>query len=102
MSVCQGEEGYVDHYVKVENGDSDLKVISPTLSFSGLRARHHSTRSDAVATTSADLSCVKLRDLKAMPKSYKAFYNQTTRELVEKVYGEDIKRYGYHFDSPNW
>ena len=34
-----------------------------------------------------------------LPKSYKYFYDEETKKMVEDVYGIDIKMYNYSFED---
>ena len=46
----------------------------------------------------ADLTAAKLKRLGPFP-DYRRFYTPRLRDLVGQIYAEDIKRFGYEFDS---
>ena len=98
----KGEELYIRKYIKLENPvaikqiNKQLKInLDITVNDKKLIPHHHK-HSDIESTKYlGDIQFSKLPTL--LPKTYKSFYNDTTKKLVEIIYGKDIQKYEYQF-----
>jgi len=99
-----GEEKYVRKYVRIENGQADVDEINrkcgTTLDIENVDPAllpHHQKRS--LTTLVSDLGNVPFNQLpRPLPTSYSAFYaDPRARALVERLFANDILRYGYSF-----
>lgn len=93
----KGEESYIDHYVKIENGDNDLKVFNNQLSFKGIETYHHSKKTKM--PLEKKLANISLKNLTIMPENYAVFYTNVTKMLVDQLYARDLEMYNYNFND---
>jgi hypothetical protein len=96
----KNEEQYIDTYIKIENGQREIdeKINVPyghNLKIDNKTSNHHNIKHDY----SGFIGGTPRNNIKMIPKSYKNFYNDTIRVLVEKLYSNDIHKYGYSFDD---
>jgi hypothetical protein len=99
-----GEEEYVRKYVRIENGQADVDDINreygTALDIENVDLEllpHHQKRTSTIPLS--DLSNVPFDQLpRPLPASYCAFYaDPRARALVERMFADDISRYGYSF-----
>ena len=113
-----GEEKYVTEYLRLESIHSDLQRITAKYGWKllipgGIPTAHHTLREGGggsgsgsgggAGSTDGGGGSVYLGDKpfaqlpQKVPSSYRCFYNADTRRLVEELYGDDVRRYGYAF-----
>ena len=97
----EGEETYINKYVRLENGQKDideinkLRNINLNINIDNFTL-HHMQRSET--TLNKDyLGNVPFDKLPVIMPIYKCFYNELTKKLVEEIYSDDILNYKYKF-----
>ena len=101
QQYVKDEEKYINKYVRLENGTQDIdeinKLCNVTLNINiDNYSLHRIQRSE---TSNKDyLGNIPFDELpKIFPTSYKYFYNELTKKLVEEIYYDDIINYKYNF-----
>lgn len=97
---CEGEEEFVNHYIRVnENETYTIKqkdgnnfIIDPNK----YKSVHHSIRHQENTTFSGDIDRLTVAD--NLPASYKYFYDNEIKELVETYYKVDFDHYSFTFN----
>ena len=98
-----GEENIITKYVKIDKNETFQITLfdgTPyTLDANKYTSIHHGIRNIDNTTFCGDLS--KEIIINNLPTSYKYFYDDEIKQLVEAFYKEDIEHYGYSFDDFN-
>lgn len=96
-----GEENIITKYIKIdkyEKYDITLQDGSLyTLDVNKYSSTHHAKKNVNNTTFCGD--CPRRKINNNLPYSYKYFYDDEIRELVEKFYKQDIEKYGYKFED---
>lgn len=98
--VRESERKYVDFYFKIEKGQEELdrRVNGPLglrLKIGDKTSSHHADRADYQEF----LGYRPFKDIQRLPRSYRCFYDEKIRRLVEEIYRYDIKVLGYTFEE---
>ena len=96
------EEIYINKYVHIEIGKEDIDEINKLCNINldinidnKDLTPHHIQRSE---TSNKDyLGNIPFDELPNIPASYKCFYNELTKKLVEEIYADDFTNYKYNF-----
>jgi hypothetical protein len=95
-----GEEKIITKYIKVDKNETHTITLSDgklyTLDLSRYSSIHHGKKTE-FASFCGDIPHTTIN--KTLPKSYKYFYDDEIRQMVESYYKDDIKQYGYSFDD---
>jgi hypothetical protein len=96
----EGEENIITKYIKInENETYTIEKVDGTfytLDPNKYSSIHHGKKQKDVHVFCGDML---LNDVKNnLPSSYKYFYDDEIKLLVEKNYKEDIEKYGFTFD----
>ena len=101
QQYINGEEKIITKYIKInENEKYNIQLFDKsqyTLDVNKYTSIHHSIRNDENKTFCGDI----LKDIinKNLPKSYKYFYDDEIKKMVETFYKNDIQKYGFTFDN---
>lgn len=98
QQYIENEEKYINEYIKVEDGlDKNINKLNLTniKDINKMTAIHHTPRYE----NNNFLGLTPLKDIKQFPQNYKLFYNKDIKDLVEKLYKDDIEKYNYSFDD---
>lgn len=98
------EEKIIDKYVYLENIKNDIDEIN-TLHNTNLDINidiellpHHTHHIDInICDDNKYLGNIPFDQLSIIPSSYKCFYNDLTKRLVEEIYFDDFSHYNYKF-----
>jgi hypothetical protein len=100
LQYIEGEERIITKYIKLDKNESFNTIINgkpytinPNNYSTGI---HHSKRTDSTIMC-GDIPRDKIED--CLPKSYKYFYDDDIKKMVEKLYKKDIEKYGYTFEE---
>lgn len=100
QQYIHGEEKIITKYIKIDKNETfDIKLSNGTLynlDVNKYTSCHHGKKTDNQEFC-GDL--LKNDVNKKLPKSYKCFYDEEIKEMVETYYKEDIEHYGYIFDD---
>ena len=92
------EESYITKYIKLDlNETYTIQLNNETdyiIDINKYTSTHHGVKTEH--TNYCGDICRK--DI-ILPKSYKYFYDEETKKMVEDVYGIDIKMYNYSFED---
>lgn len=100
------EEKYINTYVHIENANEDLKEINEKFNLNlnvndindDLFSHYYPRQQEINKQSHVYIGDIEYDQLPLpLPKSYKCFYNEMTKFLVDKLYGDDILHYGYRF-----
>lgn len=105
----QNEEKYINKYVKLENLDKDIEEVNKRLQNNRINRLdtkyytewHHfdknsSKVSDITEEFMKDIAFKRFKEYDGLNIDYKYFYcNDSIRNLVHEIYGEDIINYNY-------
>ena len=98
-----GEENIITKYVKIDKNETFQITLfdgTPyTLDVNKYTSFHHGSKNMDNTTFCGDLSKEIINN--NLPTSYKYFYDDEIKQLVEAFYKEDIEHYGYSFDDFN-
>ena len=96
------EEKYINKYVRLENGEKDINEINNLhninldinidQNLTPYYIKHSKISSENYL---GDIPFDKLPS--DIPTSYKCFYNELTKKLIEEIYADDIINYKYNF-----
>jgi hypothetical protein len=98
-----GEEKIITKYIKIDKNETFQINLSDeslyTFDVNKYTSIHHGVKDNKNVTFCGDLQ----KDVvnKNLPKSYKYFYDDEIRKMVETFYKKDIEHYGYSFDDFN-
>lgn len=96
----EGEEHIITKYVKINENDKCTITLHDNtlyeLDVNKYTSVHHSNK-----TTHTDFCGDISRDIviKNLPKSYKYFYDDKIKCLVDNFYKTDVEKYGFRFDN---
>lgn len=97
----EGEETIITKYIKIDQNETfQITLADGThylLDVNRYSSIHHGKKNPMNTTFCGDLPLQTVRC--NLPKSYKYFYDEEIRHLVETFYQKDIEHYGYSFDS---
>lgn len=96
----EGEENIITKYIKIDKNEiyqiklNDNSLF--TLDVNKYTSCHHGTK-----TNNTSFCGDEPKDIinNKLPKTYKYFYDDEIRKMVETIYEKDIKNYGYDFDD---
>lgn len=94
-----GEEVFIHKYIYLENFEKEIKEIENKFgliesSLSELsKSNHHFTSRMVYEGDYADI--ITTDPLFQLWPTYKSFYNEETKQLVEEIFQQDFKAYGY-------
>tara|TARA_B110000971_G_C19857987_1_gene430266 strand:- start:63 stop:881 length:819 start_codon:yes stop_codon:yes gene_type:complete len=95
-----GEEKIITKYIKTDKYETfEIKLSNGTpyiLDVNKFASPHHGTRYD---NTEFCGDILKNVINKKLPKSYKYFYDEEIKKMVDTYYKEDIAHYAYSFDN---
>lgn len=100
QQYIEGEEKIITKYIKIDKYETyEIKLFDGTiykLDVNKYNSSHHGRRTDT-STFCGDLP----RDIvnRNLPKSYKYFYDDEIKKMVDIYYKQDIEHYGYSFDD---
>ena len=100
QQYINGEEKIITKYIKIDKYESyEIKLFDETLyklDVNKYNSCHHGKKTDL------SIFCGDLlkNDVKEnLPKSYKYFYDEDIKKMVDTFYKDDIQHYGYSFDD---
>ena len=100
QQYIEGEEKYISKYIKIDKYEKYDIELNDGNKFSfdvnRYKSNHHTPRVNNTNFV-GNIELYKLRG--AIPKSYKYFYNEEIKQMVEKYYYVDIVQYGYTFEE---
>lgn len=95
-----GEEKIITKYIKIDKNESfEIKLSNGTLynlDVNKYSSCHHGKKTDYTEFC-GDLLKDDVNN--TLPKSYKYFYDEEIKKMVDIYYKEDIEHYGYSFDD---
>jgi hypothetical protein len=95
-----GEENIITKYIKIDKHEKfQIKLADGTpyvVDVNKYSSVHHSKRTDNTMFC-GDLPANIINN--NLPQSYKYFYDEEIKKMVETFYESDIKHYGYSFDD---
>ena len=95
-----GEEKIITKYIKIDKNETfEIKLSNGTLynlDVNKYTSSHHSLRVNSTIFC-GDLPKNVINT--NLPKSYKYFYDDEIKKMVDTYYKEDIEHYGYSFDD---
>ena len=100
QQYIDGEEKIITKYIKIDKNETfDIKLTNGTLytlDVNKYSSFHHGKKTENI-TFCGDLS----KDIvnTCLPKSYKYFYDEEIKKMVDIYYKDDIEHYGYSFDD---
>jgi hypothetical protein len=96
-----GEENIITKYIKINNNDIlSIKLADGNdyeLDVNKYTSSHHGVKN--VENTSFCGDILRTEVNKNLPKSYKYFYDDEIKKMVETFYKNDIEKYGFSFDE---
>jgi len=96
-----GEENIITKYVKIDKNETFQITLFDgtiyTLDVNKYSSPHHGIKNINNTTFCGDLLKNIIND--NLPKSYKYFYDDEIKKMVETFYKQDIEKYGYSFDD---
>jgi len=94
------EEKIITKYIKIDKNETIVIQLSNgtlyNLDVNKYSSIHHGIKTDNT-TFCGDLTKDIVND--CLPKSYKYFYDEEIKKMVDIYYKEDIEHYGYSFDD---
>jgi len=100
QQYIHGEEKIITKYIKIDKYETfDIKLSNGTLynlDVNKYSSIHHGIKKDNTIFC-GDLNKDIINE--CLPKSYKYFYDEEIKEMVDIYYKEDIEHYGYSFDD---
>lgn len=78
--------------IKLKNGDDFILDVNK------YNSSHHHIKNESILYFIGDVPKNTIKKNNLIPKSYKYFYDDEIKLLVEEFYGEDIKMYNFTFD----
>ena len=98
--IC-GEENIITKYVKIDKNETfDITLFDGTpytLDVNKYSSIHHGIKNKDNVTFCGDMSKDVINA--NLPKSYKYFYDDEIKKMVETFYIKDIEHYGYSFND---
>jgi hypothetical protein len=95
-----GEENIITKYIKIDKNETYEIILEDgtpyILDVNKYTSCHHGEKKD-ITTFCGDLPMNIVNE--NLPKSYKFFYDDEIKKMVETFYEQDIKHYGYTFDD---
>jgi len=95
-----GEEKIITKYIKIDKNETfEIKLSNGTLynlDVNNFTSFHHGKRTD---NTNFCGDLLKNDVNKILPKSYKYFYDDEIKKMVDTYYKQDIEHYEYSFDD---
>jgi hypothetical protein len=95
-----GEEKIITKYIKIDKNETfEIKLSNGTLynlDVNKFTSFHHGKRTD---NTNFCGDLLKKDVNKILPKSYKYFYDEEIKKMVDTYYKQDIEHYEYSFDD---
>jgi hypothetical protein len=95
-----GEEKIITKYIKIDKNETFEIILNDGTSYilnvNKYSSIHHGIKTDDTIFC-GDLPMDVIN--KHLPKSYKYFYDDDIKTMVETYYGKDIINYGYSFDD---
>ena len=96
-----GEENIITKYIKInENETFEIKLFDETLytlDVNKYSSNHHGVKNKENTLFSGDIPKNIINN--NLPKSYKYFYDDEIKNMVETFYKVDIEHYGFKFDE---
>lgn len=100
LQYIDDEEKIITKYIKIDKYQTyQVKLADNSLytfDVNKFTSIHHGTKTDNTSFCGDELKDVVNKKL---PKSYKYFYDDEIKKMVETIYEKDIKHYGYDFDD---
>jgi hypothetical protein len=97
----EGEENVITKYIKIDKNETfQITLFDSTLytiDVNKYTSNHHGKKNNNNTIFCGDLTLNLIYD--NLPKTYKYFYDDEIREMVEIYYKKDIQQYGYSFDD---
>ena len=96
----ESERRYVDFFFKIEKGQEELdkhvnEPLGLKLKIKDKTSSHHADRAEYLDF----IGYRPFRDIGRLPKSYRCFYDDKIRRLVEHIYRKDITHLKYTFEE---
>ena len=103
QQYISGEENVITKYIKIDKNETyQINLFDGTLytlDINKYTSYHHSKKNDKNTEFCGDiLKCMVSLNL---PTSYKYFYDDEIKKMVETFYKDDIEHYNYSFDDFN-
>jgi hypothetical protein len=95
-----GEESIITKYIKIDKNETfDIKLANGTIYT--LDANRYSSIHHGIKTNNTTFCGDLSKDMAnhCLPQSYKYFYDEEIKKMVEIYYKNDIEHYGYSFDD---
>lgn len=97
----EGEESVITKYIKIDKNEKfDIKLFdgsSYTLDVNRYTSDHHGLKNINNTEFCGDVPRHLINE--NLPKTYRYFYDEEIKSMVETFYGIDIQKYGYSFDD---
>jgi hypothetical protein len=101
QQYIDGEENIITKYIKIDKYETfEIRLFDGTLytlDVNKYTSNHHGIKQIYNTNFYGDLSLNECNF--NLPKTYKYFYDDEIREMVETFYKDDIEHYGYTFDD---
>ncbi|WP_338150631.1 sulfotransferase family 2 domain-containing protein [Neobacillus muris] len=100
----EGEEFYINNYVKLESFSSEIRKIEEKYNLGHsplsqiIKSPHHHSNKMALKKEFADTIITKELLVGQLP-TYKNFYDKETMDLVREIYQQDFEKYGYNAET---
>jgi hypothetical protein len=88
-----GEEKMNFNYIKIDQNETKI-INGITIDLSKYDSVHHGKK-----TESTEFCGDTPKDKIILPSSYKYFYDDEIKKMVERIYKKDIQFYNYSFDT---
>ena len=96
----KGEEKIITKYIKVNENEKYTIILCDgnpyTFDVNKFTSCHHGKKNPDKKDFCGDIPLDNVR--KDLPCSYKYFYDEEIKKMVEKYYKDDIEKYGFTFD----
>ena len=101
QQYIQGEENIITKYIKINENETFPVILSDginyTIDVNKFNSIHHGKKNKDNNEFCGD---IPLRDIYInLPSSYKYFYDDEIRSLVETFYKDDIEKYNFKFED---
>ena len=98
MQMSEFEKKYkFDHIIKIEELSNEIEKLNNLYDLNlncNFTSKHHQVKYNI----EGDFSNLEFSKISKIPK-YKNFYNDKTKNLVSKLYHDDIVKYNYSFEE---
>jgi hypothetical protein len=101
IQYIDGEETIITKYIKIDKNETyQLPLFDGTLYILDVNrysSVHHGIKNNSNTQFCGDLLREEVNS--NLPKSYKYFYDDDIKNMVETIYKKDIEHYGYSFED---